>query len=212
MAFAVILKCLHDVPARSRGPACRQSNGGRPSGRSFGTTGSGVLGAWRRPWIFRLQAGLWGRAAVTTVGGVCPEGPMPDRRGGRGPPESYPWSSGGVQPILWAPVLLFRPGFLCLLHVVLRGRCREASVGVWFSCLFKGQQVDTAVFGEYRGDTGESWPPPALPPQPQEPTARKAEASSWRRWWCLPAWLVGRSSPSPDIALSRGRHSVPPAR
>lgn len=59
-------------------------------------------------------------------------------------------------------------------------------MGVWFSGLFKGQQVDTAVFGKYRGDTGESWPPPALPPQPQEPTAYKAEASSWRRWWCLP--------------------------
>lgn len=111
VAFAVIPKRLHDVTARGRGPACRHSNRGCPSGRSFGTMGSGVLRAWRRPWIFRVQAGLWGRAAVTRVGGVCPEGPMPGRRGGRGPHRVTPgpWVgsglSSGPRSLLFPPVM-----------------------------------------------------------------------------------------------------------
>ena len=70
VAFAVILKPLHDIKAHRRGPAYRQSNAGCPSSRSFGTMGRGVLGAWRWPWILRVQAGCGGRSCSDQSGGV----------------------------------------------------------------------------------------------------------------------------------------------
>lgn len=45
VAFAVILKPLHDIKAHRRGPAYRQSNAGCPSSRSFGTMGRGGSGS-----------------------------------------------------------------------------------------------------------------------------------------------------------------------
>lgn len=70
VAFAVILKPLHDITAHRRGPTYRQSNAGCPSSRSFGTMGRGVLGAWRRLWILRVQAGRGGRSCCDQSGGV----------------------------------------------------------------------------------------------------------------------------------------------
>ena len=60
VAPAVTLERVQDVPARGGGPACRQSVG-LFLPKAVRDNGPRVLGAWRRPGIFRVRVGPWGQ-------------------------------------------------------------------------------------------------------------------------------------------------------